>query len=173
MELKQAIQLINTPRLTHTAAQSWADLGAGTGLFTMALAQLIGENSAIYAVDRKAADLLQVPAATRVSIQNIQADFIKEELSLQGLTGVLMANSLHYVKDQLAFINKLKGLFAAEGQFLIVEYDTDKGNPWVPYPLSFQSLTSLFKQAGYLTIEKISETPSRYNGNNIYAAWIG
>lgn len=172
MELKQAIQLIRTPQLDHVSAQVWADLGAGTGLFTRALAQLVGENSTIYAVDRKAADLEQIRPTDHVTIQKVPADFIKDELSLQGLTGILMANSLHYVKDQPSFINKMKASFAGEGRFLIVEYDTDKANPWVPYPLNFISLTSLFTQAGYTTIEKINETPSRFNGNNIYAAWV-
>lgn len=172
MELKQAIQLIRTPHIEHASAQTWADLGAGTGLFTRALAQLVGENSTIYAVDRKDADLQQIRDTEHVTIQKMAADFIKDELNLQGLTGILMANSLHYVKDQPSFINKLKASFAGEGRFLIVEYDTDKANPWVPYPLSFASLTSLFEQAGYSTIEKISETPSRFNGSNIYSAWV-
>jgi ubiquinone/menaquinone biosynthesis C-methylase UbiE len=172
MELKQAIKLIRTPHFDHVSAQAWADLGAGTGLFTRALSQLIGQHSTIYAVDRKAADLEQIKATDHVTIEKVPADFIKDDLRLQGLTGILMANSLHYVKDQLSFLNKMKASFAGEGRFVIVEYDTDKANPWVPYPLSFNSLTSLFTQAGYTLIEKINETPSKFNGNNIYAAWV-
>jgi len=36
------------------AAGTWADLGAGDGTFTRALARLLGLNSRIYAVDRDA-----------------------------------------------------------------------------------------------------------------------
>ena len=172
MELNQAIQLIRTPHLDTVTPQTWADLGAGSGLFTRALAHVIGKNSIIYAVDRKAADLQQIQTPANISIRPIQADFVQDALNLSGLTGLLMANSLHYVKDQLAFINKMKPSFATGGRFLIAEYDTDTANPWVPYPLSFTSLTHLFSQAGYTTIEKINETPSVYNNNNIYTAWI-
>lgn len=172
MELNQAIELIRTPHLINTMPQAWADLGAGSGLFARALAHLVGKDSTIYAVDKNASELQQIQAPIYVSIQAVKADFVNDVLNFSGLTGILMANSLHYVKDQQAFIHKMKPFFAADGRFLIVEYDTDNANPWVPYPLSFTSLTRLFKQAGYTTIEKISEAPSIYNNNNIYTAWI-
>jgi ubiquinone/menaquinone biosynthesis C-methylase UbiE len=172
MELNQAIQLIRTPHLNKEASQHWADLGSGAGLFTRALAQLIGNDSIIYAVDRNITELNRIPQPAGVSIQTRQSDFVQDDLGLSWLTGILMANSLHFVKNQPAFIKKMKAAFIKSGSFLIVEYDTDKSNQWVPYPLSFVSLTDLFKKAGYSTIEKINETPSMYNNNNIYAAWI-
>ncbi|AXY77655.1 hypothetical protein D3H65_28355 [Paraflavitalea soli] len=82
MELKQAIQLIRTPKLDSASAQVWADLGAGTGLFTRALAQLIGENSTIYAVDRKDTDLQQIRATDHITIEKVPADFISDDLGL-------------------------------------------------------------------------------------------
>lgn len=172
MELKQAIQLISTPWLDATTPQTWADLGAGTGLFTTALAHLIGKHSTIYAVDKSGADLQQIKTRADISLKTIKADFIHDELQLPELNGILMANSLHYVKDQSRFLQKIQQSMVEEGRFLIVEYDTDKPNQWVPYPLTFNALKQLMLQLGYKTIEKIGETPSRYNNNNIYAAWI-
>jgi ubiquinone/menaquinone biosynthesis C-methylase UbiE len=172
MELNHAIQLISTPSLDATTPQSWADLGAGTGLFTTALSTLIGKQSTIYAVDKSRSDLQQIKTAAEVSLKTIKADFIKDELQLPALNGILMANSLHYVKDQHNFLDKMKHTMKEGGAFLIVEYDTDRANQWVPYPLSFIKLKQLFHELKFTTIEKIGETPSRYNNNNIYAAWI-
>ncbi|MBO9562949.1 MAG: class I SAM-dependent methyltransferase [Niastella sp.] len=172
MELKQAIQLISTPHLDATTPQSWADLGAGTGLFTTALSHLIGKQSTIYAIDKSATGLQQIKTRVDISLKTIQADFINDELQLPELNGILMANSLHYVKDQYNFLDKMQHTMKEGGAFLIVEYDTDRANQWVPWPLSFIRLKQLFEKLQFTTIEKIGETPSRYNNNNIYAALI-
>src|SRR5207237_9801429 len=50
MELHTAIELIK-PGITPVQNARWADLGCGQGLFTRALAQIIGKESTIYAVD--------------------------------------------------------------------------------------------------------------------------
>jgi hypothetical protein len=83
-----------------------------------------------------------------------------------------MANSLHYVRDKTAFIKNIERSFVQKGSFLIIEYDTEQANPWVPYPINFSSLKQLFNKAGYAVVEKISETPSAYGPRNIYSAWI-
>ena len=41
--------------------------------------------------------------------------------------------------------------------FLIVEYDMNNANRWVPYPLSFRYLKQLFQKSGYGLIEKLRE----------------
>ncbi|WP_315820806.1 class I SAM-dependent methyltransferase [Paraflavitalea speifideaquila] len=172
MELKEAIDLIRTPYLDSITPQSWADLGAGTGMFTKALAHLIGDNSTIYAVDKNIADLQQIQAPAQVVIKTLKADFINDPLHLTGLTGILMANSLHFVKDKFSFLDKIRESMSEGSAFLIVEYDTNKANQWVPYPIGFTMLKQLFEELGYDTIEKINDMPSRYNNNKIYSAWI-
>ncbi len=44
--------------------------------------------------------------------------------------------------------------------FLIVEYDMNNANRWVPYPVSFRYLKQLFQKSGYGLIEKLREYPS-------------
>ncbi len=102
----------------------------------------------------------------------MQADFDSNDFKPQGLSGILMANALHFVKDQTGFLQRMRIAFAAKPCWLMIEYDMDEANPWVPYPLSFASLKKLFNSVGYKTVEKINETPSSFGRSNIYAAWI-
>src|SRR4051794_19387824 len=76
----------------------WADLGAGTGNFSWALAELIGPQGTIYAIDRdaKAIRLLHqriAQADPGAAIIPQQADLTRP-LNLPVLDGVLMANAL-------------------------------------------------------------------------------
>jgi ubiquinone/menaquinone biosynthesis C-methylase UbiE len=98
---------------------------------------------------------------------------VRDPLELPPLDGILMANALHYVENKPGFIDKLKRYLKPKSGFLIVEYDLDKPVPtWVPYPVSFVALTRLFKTAGYGSVEKLGERPSRYGRGNMYAALI-
>src|SRR4051812_20971453 len=100
MELSQAIQLIDHPRLAQQNKALWADLGCGSGLFTYALANLLPNGSRIYALDKTDISLSQHGKPSHTVIEPIQADFLTQALKLPLLDGMLMANSLHYVPDQ-------------------------------------------------------------------------
>jgi trans-aconitate methyltransferase len=172
MELQQAIALIQNKYIISGSPQVWADLGCGSGLFTKALANELAAGSIIYAVDENKAALQQIESAGNVLIKTVHADFANDQLGFQNLNGVLMANALHFVKDKIQCIQKLAAYCSAQHSFLMVEYDTDTPNPWVPYPLAFASLKRLFEQCGYTFIHKINEMPSRYNRSKIYSAII-
>ncbi len=172
MELLQAIELIKAGSIQSDQATAWADLGCGKGLFTLALMHLLHPGSRIYAVDKNQHDLNHLKAVGNSAIQKINADFIQDELDLYPLDGLLMANSLHFVKDKVSFLHKIRKWLKPEGMFLILEYDMDVANPWVPYPISFTALSYLFKQHGYSHIEKLAERPSIYNRAAIYSALI-
>jgi len=167
MTLREATALIDaaTPLLQHAHPQHWADLGCGAGLFTEALTHLLPSRSTVYGIDTK-------PTLRQTShIIPIKADFIKDDLSLRDLDGILMANSLHYVKDKPALLDKLSTYMRPDSPMIIVEYDTDQPvSTWVPYPLSYTSLTKLFTAAGYPRMQKLGQRPSAYGRANIYAA---
>ncbi|HEY0608293.1 MAG TPA: class I SAM-dependent methyltransferase [Chitinophaga sp.] len=169
MELNEAIELIRYEGIAGPGASAWADLGCGSGLFSRALAGLLQAGSTVYAVDKEP---VRLESKNGVTIKPLQLDFVASELPLQNLDGILMANSLHYVKDQHAFIKKAGSYLKAGGSFLIIEYDTDKANPWVPYPLSYHSLLKLFHRAGYPNITRLHEHASIYGRANIYSVLI-
>ena len=83
----------------------WADLGAGSGAFTLALSELVGLGSEIYAIDRdkgalsKLEQLHRARFGTSKNIHIVRGDFTVP-LSLPPLDGVLMANSLHFYREK-------------------------------------------------------------------------
>ena len=169
MQLNEAFKLIQ-----HTITKektAFADLGCGNGLFTKALAQLLSAQSIIYAVDKNQTALNSFSVDANIQLQKLNIDFIKDEFPFKNLSGILMANSLHYVEDKNAFLLKAKASLAPGGYFIIVEYDTDKANHWVPYPVSFSALHILFEKINFCSVQKLQTHPSRY-WRTIYSALI-
>jgi ubiquinone/menaquinone biosynthesis C-methylase UbiE len=152
----------------------WADLGAGTGNFTWALAELLGSGGTIHALDRDAraiaaqsARLASEPPAATVLPR--QAD-VTRPLDLVALDGVLMANLLHFVRDQEGLLRRLAGHLRAGGRLLVVEYEQAFPIPWVPHPVPFARLGTLGAAAGFGSVSKIGERRSRSSGQAMYAA---
>ena len=170
MEHAVAISLIEKG-VNKSSSAFWADLGAGSGVFTKALAVLLGSGNTIYAIDQSEAALDLIDENARVAnIIKLNKNFIDDELGQTLLDGILMANSLHYVKAKDEFVVKLKEMIKPNGRLLLVEYDSVISNPWVPYPIDFASLTKLMKAAGFSSVEKLAEQPSQFRQGNIYSA---
>jgi len=171
MELTAAIKLIEKGVPNNIAKQAWADLGAGKGLFTKALATLLDKSSTVYAIDKDGASLNTIVFSIHdIVLKKIQKDFSTEEFETEQLDGILMANSLHYVNDKESFLQRLKKHLKPSGKIIVVEYDRVTANQWVPYPISYASLQKLGESIGFTSIFKIGEAPSVYHQANIYSA---
>jgi SAM-dependent methyltransferase len=152
---------------------TWADLGAGTGAFTLALADCLGAGSTIYAVDkdRRALDeqkRIMERDFPGIAAHYLGADFTRK-LDLPMLDGVVMANSLHFHRDKDSILRLVRGYLKPGGRLILVEYNADKGNTWVPYPLSFGSWGKLAQQNGFLETKLLRTYPSRFL-EEIYSA---
>jgi SAM-dependent methyltransferase len=147
---------------------TWADLGSGEGAFTLALADLLHGQGSIYSVDRDARALAAQERAMRrrfphASVTYRAADFTAP-LDLPPLDGILMANSLHFVRDKVPLLKRLLAHLRPGGRFVLVEYDSDRGNAWVPYPLSFPSWLRLADEVGLVDTRRLATVPSRFLG---------
>jgi ubiquinone/menaquinone biosynthesis C-methylase UbiE len=169
MELNTAIRLIEKG-VNTVGRQLWADLGAGSGLFTQALATLLEEPSTIFAIDKQRSINEKFFTGSIHTIKTIEADFTNTKALPLQLNGILLANSLHYVSDKQKFLKGLKENILPSGSLIILEYEMTKPNPWVPYPVTAESLRALLMQAGYKTFEILDQHPSTLNGMTIYSS---
>lgn len=152
----------------------WADLGAGTGNFTWALRELLGSHGVIYAVDRDARAIarqhaLLAQAGPGATIHPLQADFTRP-LTLPPLDGVLLANALHFVRDQAGTLADIVGYLRPGGRVLLVEYDVSSAVRWVPFPLPLSRFQSLAVNAGLASPTLIGTRRSPSSGLTMYAA---
>jgi SAM-dependent methyltransferase len=157
----------------RAAGGVWADFGSGAGAFTLALADLIGVGGEIYSVDKDRSALAAQERAMRsqfpdVTAHYLIADFTKP-LDLPPLDGAVMANSLHFVREKDSVIQRIKSYLRPGGRLLMVEYNTDRGNMWVPYPFSYPTWEKMASRNGFASTRLLSQYPSRFL-NEIYSA---
>jgi SAM-dependent methyltransferase len=146
----------------------WADLGSGGGAFTLALADLLGPGGRILSVDRDGGALRRQREAMRARfpatlVDYVQADFTRP-LDLPELAGVVMANSLHFVRSKEPVLAMVRGLLAPGARLVLVEYDTDRGNPWVPHPLAYATWERVAASNGFVDTSMLARRPSRHAG---------
>jgi ubiquinone/menaquinone biosynthesis C-methylase UbiE len=172
MDHHDHVRLI-APAIQPNSGGVWADLGSGSGAFTLALRDIAGPDVEIWSIDqdrhalhdqRKAFDR-RFPDS---HFHLINADFT-QPLDLPPLDGILSANAIHYVAHPVALLRAWRGYLKPDGRLIIVEYDADTGNRWVPYPVSFNALRTAAPAAGYKAPTLLTTVPSRFLGR-IYAA---
>lgn len=151
----------------------WADLGSGGGAFTLALADLLGPGAEIVSLDGDKRSLARQREAmmARFPDTNMQyrvADFTRP-LDVPPLDGIVMANSLHFVRHKGPTLRQVRDALRAGGRLVLVEYDADRGNPWVPYPLSYGSWERVAGEAGFLATRLLHRRTSRFM-DAIYSA---
>ena len=171
----------------------WADLGSGSGTFTFALAELLGPDATVIAVDREEAALESLRqglrrrseagldagaagggrAVGRVLVA--RGDFREPEriTELEGpLHGALFANALHFDPDPGATLARFAERLAHDGRLGVVEYQVRPPNPWVPHPLPVARLEAVAADAGLQPPMVVGERPSSYGGV-LYCASVG
>jgi len=165
---------VNLLRPANLSQGTYADLGAGSGAFTLALRELAGLESTIYAVDKDRSSLNELEFNHRARFQTtrnlilLTNDFSRS-LELPSLDGIVMANSLHFFKDKQKILKHVREFLKPNGALIIVEYNVDSGNMWVPHPFTFKTYSKFVTRAGFAEPSLLAEAPSRFL-NGFYSA---
>jgi ubiquinone/menaquinone biosynthesis C-methylase UbiE len=167
--------MITLIRAGITPGGRWADLGAGTGNFTRALAALIGADASITALDRDRGaleGLARTWPPDGPALRTLSADLARplpDDPALRDLDGVLMANVLHWLRDQRGALARVCGCLRPGGRLIVVEYDVTTPRGYIPYPVSFTQFERLAREAGFTSPRRVGERRSPSTGIMMYA----
>jgi len=158
---------VNLLRPANLSQGTYADFGAGSGAFTLALRELVGINSTIYAIDKNKTSLHELESAYRArfhSTENLTllSSNFSNALDIPKLDGIIAANSIHYFKDRARILKQIRSFLKPNGFLIVIEYNVDKGNLWVPYPFSFESLKRLAVESGFTEPRLLAKNPSSF-----------
>ena len=167
MTIHEAINLIKPAVISPEGI--WADIGAGSGVFTQALMQILTSGK-IFAIDKSPHMLWSLKTPAHLELEVMEGDF-NDPFSLPMLDGVLMANTLHYAHDPVHVLRNIRKHMKEQSSFILIEYETDLPlPPWNPYPIPFAKCTDLFLQTGFGPPVIKNTHPSVYNSDHMYVA---
>lgn len=151
----------------------WADFGSGSGAFTLALRELVGADAEMYSIDKDGGRLREQERAFGQMFPDSQVHYMREDFSralkLPPLDGAVMANALHFFRDREKVLEHVRGFLKPGGTLLVVEYNSDAGNQWVPHPMRFETFRGLAARAGFEDVRLLATYPSRFL-HEMYAA---
>jgi len=117
-----------------------ADVGAGSGYFTLRVAHAVGETGKVWAVDIRQEMLDHIAGRvaeaglTNVELRCVPAD--DPQLPPGGVDTILMVDTMHYVEDRAAYGRKLRAGLAPGGRLVVIDfrYDPDAQREFAPPP---------------------------------------
>jgi ubiquinone/menaquinone biosynthesis C-methylase UbiE len=142
-----------------------ADIGAGTGYFSVRLAKLVTSGK-VFAVDSEA-DMVKYlkQLAKEKKLANlipIRGKANDPDLS-ESVNLVLIVDTLHHIDDRVAYLSNLKTKLLPHARLVVIDFnESSKVGPPLKHRLSKDSVIGEFKSAGYQLDEDLDYLPNQY-----------
>src|ERR1700691_5018598 len=137
-----------------TAGRTVADIGAGSGWFTVRAARRVGERGAVYAVDITPESIRYVDArAQKEQLRNIKTILGKADdplLPAGAVDAVLLLKTYHEVAEPVALLRKLRASLRAGARIGIIDRNGNGGDHGVGRDVVLHEAA----QAGYRLLEQ-------------------
>jgi len=145
-----------------------ADLGAGTGYFSVHLAKAVGEKGRVLAIDvePKLVDYMKERAAkaSLAQLVPVLAPTDDPRLPERGVDLVLIVDTWHHIDDRLHYLAKLAAGLKTGGRVAVVDFkkgDFPVGPPDA-HKLTADQVSAEFLAAGWRKASQWDELPYQY-----------
>jgi ubiquinone/menaquinone biosynthesis C-methylase UbiE len=145
-----------------------ADLGAGTGYFSMHLAKAVGETGKVLAIDIEPKLVLymkeRAAKAGAAQVVAVLAPPDDPKLPAHGVDLVLIVDTWHHIDDRLHYLAKLAAGLKPGGRVAVVDFkkgDFPVGPPDA-HKLEAKAVTAEFVEAGWMQASQWDELPYQY-----------
>lgn len=129
-----------------------ADVGAGTGIFTVPLAQAVGPGGTVLAVEVDAGFLPMIQEKARTSgvsnVQTVLGAYEDPKLPRRDVTVAFFHDVLHHIEDRQGYLRALAGYMAPGSRIAVVDYDA--GHPSSPHQDQPEMLISPEQVEGWM-----------------------
>ncbi len=145
-----------------------ADIGAGTGYFTVHLAAAVGPEGLVYGVDVEPGMVDHLgERAEKEGLSNIRPVLTAPDdpgLTAGSVDLVFICNTWHHIDDRLSYLKKLGNAVRAVGRVVIVDFregDLPVGPP-AGMKLTRAAVIAEFKKGGFKLAGEIDVLPHQY-----------
>lgn len=106
-----------------------ADIGAGTGIFSVPIARAVGPSGAVLAVEVDRGFLPMIEEKARgAGVRNVQpvaGEFGDPKLPRRDVTVAFFHDVLHHIEDRQGYLRALTPYLAPGSRVVVVDYDAD------------------------------------------------
>lgn len=148
-----------------------ADVGAGAGYYTLALAKIVGRHGRVYAIDlnRDLLDRLKAEAQ-RKKLENLEVIWGNAErvggtkLRDASVDRIIASNILFQIEDRHSFAEEMKRILKPGGRILIVDWSDEAGrtHPARGNNIPKEGARKLFEQKGFIFDREIAAGSLHY-----------
>jgi SAM-dependent methyltransferase len=166
LERDERAEYQQLPRIMETLGlqkgERVADIGCGTGYFTIPVARAVGPEGKVLAIDasQEMLDYLE-RRITAEQLENVELKKVGRddpELPDGGIELILMVDTYHYIKERTEYGKKLLAGLAPGGRLVVIDFRPKpwEERPWGPPPeqkMSKEELTADLEKAGFKLVE--------------------
>jgi ubiquinone/menaquinone biosynthesis C-methylase UbiE len=142
-----------------------ADIGAGTGYYSIRMAKLVAPGGEIFAVDIQPDMLSRLKAAAKAAhvanIRTVLGDPSDPKLPPQSLDRAVMVDVYHELAQPQAVLQKIHTALKPGGQLVLIEYR--KEDPKVPirpeHKMSLAEVKAEVQPEGYAFLKSVESLP--------------
>jgi ubiquinone/menaquinone biosynthesis C-methylase UbiE len=140
-----------------------ADIGAGTGFFTLPLAKYVGKKGRVYALDTSSTMIKELRKRTK-NLRQVKPIHSRENrfpLKNESLDFALLVNMIHELEDWRRFLKEVHRVLKSGGRICVVDWKKKKMKmgPPLPIRLTRKRIEEMLRQSGYDRIKSLSALP--------------